>query len=935
VTPERWRRIKEVYQSAVERGLEERDGYLAEACGADAGLRQEVERMLRHSSGEGPLDRPAWDGAALDAKLFTAAAELAPGDTVAHYRIEARLGEGGMGVVYQARDTRLGRSVALKFVKAQFSSRGQREARLVASLNHPNICTLHDVGPDYLVMELIEGPTLAERMAKGAIPLGEALGIARQIVEALEAAHEKGIVHRDLKPANIKLTAEGTVKVLDFGLAKAQEPADGGPEDSPTVTATEAGIILGTASYMSPEQANGKPLDKRADIWSFGVVLWELLTGRRLFAGETVTQTLAEVLRGPIDFEQLPRETPAAIRVLLRRCLDRDAKNRLRDIGEARVAIEAALVGETPLTEDAPAPGGARQLWLAWSVAALAIVGLASFAFLYVGTRWRSLPPPSAPPIEDLQVTPLTSTGTAEAPAISPDGKYVAYVQREGNQYSLWMRQIDTASQVQIVPPEPGTIIRGATVTPDGGFVEFLRGSPTVIHEELWRVPFLGGTPKKLLDSFVSAAGWSPDGRHIAFLRWLDQSTALMVADADGSHERQVTARQSPAYFNRYGTRPAWSPDGRVVAVLGLDSPGGVTTEQVVAVDVATGAERALPGLSLTTRGLGPGWLDPGSLVVSGAAEDGTPHQLWRLSYPGGQLSRLTNDLSNYLGVSLTADRGSLVTGRSDVRAGVWVGDASGTSGAEVAPLATGPAFGGVDWAGERLLHVITANGHMSIAAITGRAMPNEIVTRGRNPAATSDGRTIVFVSTERGDRAGLWKVDADGRHPFQLVSGDAVTPVVTPDGRRVIFVSSRSRAPRLWSVSIDGGPPAQLGDMFAYYPDVSPDGKSVAFGASNTRGELGICDLPACTALRSVKTPEGGPISRWTPDGKGIAFYDVGRGGNLWVQPLDGSARRQLTHFADNRIIGYFAWSHDGKRLAIARYTVTNDIVLFKGLRR
>ena len=214
--------------------------------------------------------------------------------------------------------------------------------------------------------------------------------------------------------------------------------------------------------------------------------------------------------------------------------------------------------------------------------------------------------------------------------------------------------------------------------------------------------------------------------------------------------------------------------------------------------------------------------------------------------------------------------------------------------------------------------------------------MSDEIVTRGLSPAATSDGRTIVFVPAEIGDRAGLWKVDANGRHAVQVVSGHAVWPVVTRDDRSVIFVSFRGGKQRLWSVSLDGGPAAQLADVFAFIPDVSPDGKSLLFGASTTtRGELGICDLPACTAVRAVKTPEGGSVSRWTPDGKGIAFYYIGRGGNLWVQPLDGSPRRQLTHFADDRSIIDFAWSGDGTRLAISRVTSTNDIVLFKGLRR
>ena len=361
----------------------------------------------------------------------------------------------------------------------------------------------------------------------------------------------------------------------------------------------------------------------------------------------------------------------------------------------------------------------------------------------------------------------------------------------------------------------------------------------------------------------------------------------------------------------------------------------GVPTTQAVFVDVATGAERVLPVTWTSITGLG--WLDPGALVVSASSEVGAPTQLWRLSYPGGQLSRLTNDLSNYRGVSLTADRASLVTSRQDVRVSVWVGNGSGTSGAEVvapAPWSDPFSHGLVAWAGERLLHATTMNGRATIAAvIPGRAAPEETVVTGYFPAATSDGRTIVFVSVEGGVRAGLWRVDADGRHVSQLVAGDALWPVVTPDDRRVIFVSNRSGLQSLWSVSIDGGPPTQLANVFAYLPEVSPDGTSLVFGANNTLGEYGVCDLPACTKRRTVTTP-GGVQARWTPDGRGIAYFTLGPGANLWVQPLDGSAPYQLTHFTDHRSIADFAWSRDGTRLAVARGTITNDIVLFKGLR-
>src|SRR5689334_24654203 len=272
---------------------------------------------------------------------------LPAGKRLGPYEIVAAIGAGGMGEVYRARDTRLNRDIAIKVCSAQFSERFEREARAVAALNHPHICTLHDVGPDYLVMELVEGPTLADRIDAGPIPLAEALAIARQIAEALEAAHEKGIVHRDLKPANIKLTGDGKVKVLDFGLAKAMESANvaADPRSSPTLTLapTGMGMILGTAAYMSPEQARGLPTDKRADIWSFGVVLYEMLTGARMFSGETVSDTLAAVLRADLDWPALPAGTPLPIRRLLRRCLERDRKKRLRDIGDALMEIDEGL----------------------------------------------------------------------------------------------------------------------------------------------------------------------------------------------------------------------------------------------------------------------------------------------------------------------------------------------------------------------------------------------------------------------------------------------------------------------------------------------------------------------------------------------------------------------------------------------------------------
>src|SRR5712692_3904887 len=320
---------------------------------------------------------------------------MTSGTRLGPYEILAPIGAGGMGEVYKARDTKLDREVAIKVLPAALAqypdrlARFEREAKVLAALNHPNIAIIHGLEDRAIVMELVEGPTLADRLKAGAIPLEESLKIATQIADALEAAHEKGVVHRDLKPANVKVREDGTVKVLDFGLATAVQSSTGEAGDganSPTLTMgpTEAGVILGTAGYMSPEQASGKRVDKRADIWSFGVVLWEMLVGERLFqGGETVSHTLADVLRAPIVFARLPAATPAPIAELLKRCLDRDLKTRLRDIGEARITIQRFLASPTGAPETTASPSRSRFGLVAASVAVVTTLALTALAFLH------------------------------------------------------------------------------------------------------------------------------------------------------------------------------------------------------------------------------------------------------------------------------------------------------------------------------------------------------------------------------------------------------------------------------------------------------------------------------------------------------------------------------------------------------------------------
>jgi predicted Ser/Thr protein kinase len=465
---------------------------------------------------------------------------LAAGTRLGPYEILAPLGAGGMGEVYRARDPRMGREVAIKVSAERFSDRFEREVHAVAALNHPNICHVYDVGPNYLVMELVEGPTLAERIKEGAMPLEQALPVARQIADALEAAHEKGVIHRDLKPANIKITPDGVVKVLDFGLAKmAEQTAPGGsPESSPTIAmgATRVGQILGTAAYMAPEQARGKAVDKRADIWAFGVVLYEMLTGRRLFEGESVTDTLSAVLTKEPDWERVP----AKARPLLRSCLEKDPKRRLRDIGDA-----------WRLLEDAPAQPAARSR-LPWAVAvALAVV-------LVLGTLWhftRSVETTPQPVVLlDLDLGPDVSLVSEIGPAVilSPDGARLVFVsQGPGSVLSLFTRRLDQPKASPLAKTEGAY---APFFSPDGQWVGFFA------QGKLKKTRIDGGEPVSLCDAPAGrGASWSEDGNIVAAL---DPQAGLSLVPSESGKPVPLTELSRGEISHRW---PQVLPGGKAV----------------------------------------------------------------------------------------------------------------------------------------------------------------------------------------------------------------------------------------------------------------------------------------------------------------------------------------------------------------------------------
>ena len=522
-------RLKEVFAGARALPAERRPAYLAEACGGNEALRQEVESLLASNErAKSFLETPA---AAQVQDAF--AAKNLEGHRIGSCQIEAWIGAGGMGEVYKALDTKLNRQVAIKVLLPAVAddldrlARFSREAQVLASLNHPHIAQIYgleDAGVRALVMELVEGPTLADRIASAAIPVGEALSIATQIAEALEAAHEQGIIHRDLKPANIKVRQDGTVKLLDFGLAKALDPTSRASLDAtnppaPGAHPTETGVILGTAAYMSPEQARGLAVDKRTDIWAFGCVLYEMLTAQPAFRGETISDTIAAVLDREPDVRALPADTPTSVRHLLRRCLDKDLKQRLRDIGEARVELEALV---------AAPPRHSRPTYRGVGLNVVALLVVAAGIGMFYSTR------PSAPVTSPSEYTQLTNfTDSATAPSLSPDGRMVTFKRGEDSFLSsgqIYVKLLPNGESVQLTTDAGRRY--GPVFTPDGSRIAYTQ--VTAGSWDTWTVPVLGGQPTRFLPN---ASG----------LTWIADHRVLFSEIKTGLHMGIVTATEGRA----------------------------------------------------------------------------------------------------------------------------------------------------------------------------------------------------------------------------------------------------------------------------------------------------------------------------------------------------------------------------------------------------
>jgi eukaryotic-like serine/threonine-protein kinase len=1019
--PKLWGQVKEIYDRALDLSREERDRLFAEECSGDDELRREVESLLAaHEDAGDFLQMPAVkvarelvaDNFKSTMPAISPAAPTLIGRELANYRIISLLGKGGMGEVYLAEDTILRRKIALKILPAKFTADEDRlkrfvqEAQSASSLNHPNIITIYEIGHvndvHFIATEFIDGQTLRELIAESKLTLRDALDLATQIASAMAAAHAAGIVHRDIKPENIMVRPDGLAKVLDFGVAKLTESPPSMIDIHPSIaneTTTKSGV-LGTPQYMSPEQALGEKVDTRTDIFSLGIVLYEMITGSMPFVDESTGDVITALLRSePLPLSHYLPEVPPELERIVEKTLLKDRKLRYQIVKDLQLDLknlkeylefEARLAGndQWPVRDRKmvktkvvstevnmlPKPTAqSREVSNAQAVSSAVYLlkalnrhrrgvhlTLAAFALIVVGlvfgwgqlNRWRK----RAEPFKTIKIDRLTTTGKALCSAISPDGRYFAYALKDAGQQSLWLGQVNTKESTQIVPSAPVNYL-GITFSRDGNSIYYVRSEPVGV---LYRTT-LAGDVRKLLVKVDSPVTISPDGKEIAFLRfdYPAGNGVLMIAQENGTNERILSMRDNMSSYRRTG--PSWSPDGKIIACAAENSVGAFHT--VVGVTVEGGAETPLTSKRWEAVGQVVWLSDGGGLLVTAAERDSNLMQIWQISYPGGAPRRVTNDLSTYSNLSLTADSRTFTTIMTEQFMNIWVtppgGDAS-----SAAPITAGSqrvdGFRGLVWTHDnRIVYRTFANGNPNIWIMNSDGKGNRQLSKDADqnidPTITPDSRYIVWSSSPK-DNRNIWSMELDGGSPKQLTFGSGEWfPQFTPDGKWLVYQANGTKEIKrvLKKVPLAGGAPVQLTDVASFAPALSPDGKLIAFNYPPQAGEpnkIAVISIDGGPPIKVFEvtdetdwpvhwTPDGRALAdrpvRWKPDGRALAYVAT-KGGipNIWIQSLAGDSLKQLTHFTSHQIIN-FAWSRDGRQLALSRSLDNNDVVIISDIDR
>jgi serine/threonine protein kinase/dipeptidyl aminopeptidase/acylaminoacyl peptidase len=892
---------------------------------------------------------------------------LQPEDQISHYRIVGPLGAGGMGEVYLAQDQTLERSVALKILPPELVRneervrRFQREAKSASSLNHPNIVTIYEIGQDevrghegdgpkepgsssvhYISMELVSGATLTTKIHQDKTDLRTLLGYLAQAAEGLAKAHAAGIVHRDLKPGNIMVSKDGFAKILDFGLAKLTEKQSSDPDVTSGLSdggeGTSVGAIVGTVAYMSPEQVRGSSVDQRSDIFSFGSILYEATTRKKPFVADSNVETMHKILHDkPAPVEELNKEAPAELRRLIRRCLAKNPEQRLQSAKDLAIELREIVDEYEELSASAGSGSGSSALGAApparrrYSRTSLLVGGLIIAGALIAGAfiMRQSNHGGERTSATPLKISTVTSRGAANGCALSSDGRYLAYSIGLGGQGTLWMRQVATGSDVQILPPQK-TVPTGLTFTPDGNYLYYLSGDPDREgYTALFEVATLGGTPRKRAYDVDSRVTFSPDGKRMCFFRGVPQNNEerLIVFDLDTSKERILASAIAPLSLRQ----PAWSPDGKRIAAIESDG-SKAPASSIVTFGVDDGRRQPLGKGAWAFAG-DLVWLGDGSGLVISAFDQSTiaVGQLWKVTYPDGRIHRITSDQNLYGNLSVSADGATIAAVRVKQEANLWLAEPGGTRKVRQITFGSGDegAVQGFDVTQDStVLFSMIKDGSAQIwAAGPGGDSPKQVTSGPRSAFAPvfRPGAGLFYHMVDSSFAVHIWRADANGENARQLTFGKGEQfRDVSPDGGTVLF--QRGDHPDVMlSVSSDGGEPVSLGASTRTSGLFSPDGSRILHAfihEVNGQGTFTPQVIPAKGggSVLNPALPPRGVDPAWTPDGKGLTYLHGSNGQrNLFRLQLDGVKPEEITRFTDGRITQH-RWSPDGKRLLLQR---------------